>query len=165
MARFPGISSLLLLALAAGGCDNAQAPCTQGCPDISGVYSLEESVPVGDCPFSPYLLAPSVELQQSNERRKVTLGIIDPTTQVEVPLSGDVYMASSSDMIGSFRIDTRTTRLANRTSEQTVTLDVLATGTVSLREGRRVLSATLTTTDARSAQACTTTLTVLGESR
>ncbi|ATB29934.1 hypothetical protein [Melittangium boletus] len=164
MARPSGIS-VLLLALAAGGCDNSQAPCTQGCPDISGVYSLEDSVPVGNCPFSPYLLAPSVELQQSSERRKVVLHVIDPTTQVEVPLSGDVYMASTSDMIGSFRIDTRTTRLANRTSEQTVTLDVLATGVVSLRDGHRVLSATLSTTDALSNQACTTTLTVTGQSQ
>ncbi|MBM7112461.1 hypothetical protein [Archangium primigenium] len=165
MARSTGIS-VLLLALAAAGCDNAQAPCTQGCPDISGVYSIADSVPVGECPFSPYLLSPSVEIQQSNERRKVLLHVVDPTTQLEVPLSGDVYLASNSDMLGSFRVETRTTRLANRSSEQTLTLDVLINGTVALRDGRRVLSATLTTTDVRStSQACTTTLTVTGQTQ
>ena len=161
----PSSISVLLLALAAGGCGDVQGPCTQGCPDISGTYSIADSVPTGTCPFSPYLIGPSVQLQQTDERRRVSLQIIDPTTQVEVPLTGDVYLAASGQELGSFRIDTRTTRMATRTGEQTLTLDVLATGSVALRDGRRVLTATLTTTDALSGPACTTTLSVTGEAQ
>jgi hypothetical protein len=164
MVRASSIS-VLLLALAASGCSDVQGPCTQGCPDISGTYSVEDSVPTGDCPFSPYLIGPSMQLQQTDDKRRVSLQIIDPTTQVEVPLTGDVYLASSGQEIGSFRVDTRTTRMATRTGEQTLTLDVLATGSVFLRDGRRVLTATLSTTDALSGPACTTTLTVTGQAQ
>ena len=154
------------LALVASGCDTSQTPCSQTCPDISGVYSIEETTPTGDCGFSPYLLAPSVRISQSHQGRQVTMQLIDPTTQLEVPLSGDVYGPGpgTPELLGSFRVDSRTTRLARRDSDQLVTLTVTAAGSVSLVGGRRLLSATLTTTDAMSTTGCTATLSVTGES-
>jgi hypothetical protein len=165
MIRSPAVSAVLL-ALVASGCDTSQGPCSQNCPNIAGVYSIDNTVPTGECGFSPYLLAPSVEIQQGSQGRKMSFRVIDPTTQLEVPLSGDVYAPDKGGgLIGSFRITSRTTRLASRTSEQLVTLDVTATGSVSLVEDRRVLSATLNTTDATSGRGCTATLSVTGASR
>ena len=165
MNRAPALSALVL-ALAAGGCDSSQTPCNQTCPDISGVFSIAETTPTGDCGFSPYLLAPSVRIAQSHQGRQATMTLIDPTTQLEVPLSGDVYGPGpgEANLVGSFRIDSRTTRLARRDSDSLVTLTVSASGTVSLVGGRRLLAATLTTTDATSASGCTATLSVTGES-
>lgn len=155
-----------VLALAASGCDTSQTPCNQSCPDISGVFSIEETTPSGACGFTPYLLAPSVRISQSHQGRQATMSLIDPTTQLEVPLSGDVYGPGpgTPEMLGGFRIDSRTTRLARRDSDQLVTLTVTAAGSVSLVGGRRLLSVTLTTTDATSATGCTATLSVTGES-
>lgn len=167
MIRFAG-SSVVLLALVASGCDTAQAPCNESCPDISGVYSIENTTPAGECGFSPYLLPPSVRLEQTRDGRGVLFHVIDPTTQLEVPLSGDVYAPTSEEgegMLGSFRIDSRTTRLAHSGSDQLVTLDVTVMGSVSQVEDRRVLTATVNTTDAQSGQGCTATLSVMGESR
>lgn len=159
-------ASAVLLALTASGCDTSQTPCNQSCPDISGVFSIEETTPTGNCGFSPYLLTPSVRIEQSRQGRQATLHLIDPTTELEVPLSGDVYGPGPGDsnLLGSFRIDSRTTRLARRDSTELVTLTVSAAGTVSLVGGRRLLAATLTTTDAMSTSACTATLSVTGES-
>ncbi|ATB34629.1 hypothetical protein CYFUS_000036 [Cystobacter fuscus] len=166
MIRFPG-SSVVLLALVASGCDTSQAPCRETCPDISGVYSIESTTPAGECGFSPYLLPPSVRLEQTRDGRGVLFHVIDPTTQIEVPLSGDVYAPESGEegLLGSFRIDSRTTRLARSGSDQLVTLDVTVMGSVSQVEDRRVLTATVNTTDAASNQGCTATLSVMGESR
>ncbi|HEX8536711.1 MAG TPA: hypothetical protein VF664_04555 [Cystobacter sp.] len=167
MIRFAG-SSVVLLALVASGCDTSQAPCSGNCPDISGVYSIESTTPAGDCGFSPYLLPPSVRVEQTREGRGVLFHVIDPTTQLVVPLSGDVYAPAPGEdegLLGSFRIDSRTTRLAHSGGDQLVTLDVAVMGSVSLVEDRRVLTATLNTTDAQSGQGCTATLSVMGESR
>jgi hypothetical protein len=155
---------VLLLALASSGCGADQEPCTDGCPDISGVYSIEHNAPVGECPFSPYLLGPTVQLLQSDNGRRVILHIIDPSTQLEVPLTGDVYAPGSEpEQLGSFQMNARTVRSATRASERTVTLDVNATGSVFLRNNRRMLSATLTTTDMGSSQSCSVSLSVMGE--
>ncbi|WP_143177856.1 hypothetical protein [Cystobacter ferrugineus] len=167
MIRFPR-SSVVLLALVASGCDTSQTPCSGSCPDISGVYSIETLTPAGECGFSPYLLAPSVQIEQTREGRKVVFHVIDPTTQLEVPLSGDVYGPAPGEgvgLLGSFRIDSRTTRLARSGSDQLVTLDVVVTGSVSQAGDRRVLTATMNTTDAMSGEGCTATLSVMGESR
>lgn len=163
--RFPG-SSVVLLALVASGCDTSQAPCSETCPDISGVYSIQNTTPTGECGFSPYLLPPSVRLEPTREGRGVLFHVIDPTTQLEVPLSGDVYTPGEGEgLLGSFRIHGRTTRLARSGGDELVTLDVTVMGSVSQVEERRVLTATVNTTDARSGQGCTTTLSVMGESR
>ena len=164
MTRSPGLSALLLV-LAASGCDTAQGPCYQSCPDISGMYAIDNTVPVGECGFSPYLLSPSVRIEQGSMGRQATFYVIDPTTQLEVALSGDVYGPTSTGTgeLGSFRIDSRTTRLAQRTSSETVTLEVVVTGSVSRVSGRRMLTATLNTTDLTNSQGCTTTLSVTGQ--
>jgi hypothetical protein len=157
---------VLLLALASSGCGADQEPCTDGCPDISGVYAIEHNTPVGECPFSPYLLGPTVQLLQSDNGRRVILNIIDPSTQLEVPLTGDVYAPgpkAEPEQLGSFQMNARTVRSASRSSERTVTLDVNATGSVFLRDNRRMLSATLTTTDLAASQSCAVTLSILGE--
>ncbi|PTL77082.1 hypothetical protein DAT35_46420 [Vitiosangium sp. GDMCC 1.1324] len=155
----------MLLALASAGCGTEPVPCSNTCPNISGVYSIQNASPTGRCSFSPYLLAPTVEILQSDNGRRVVLEVIDPSTQLEVPLVGEVYTPDPGDgpgVLGSFRIDTRTVRAASRSDEQTVTLDVSAMGLVSVHEGRRMLSATLSTTDATSGKGCTITLSVTG---
>jgi hypothetical protein len=157
---------VLLLALASSGCGADPEPCTEGCPDISGVYAIEHNTPVGECPFTPYLLGPTVQLLQSDNGRRVILNIIDPSTQLEVPLTGDVYAPgpkAEPEQLGSFQMTARTVRAATRSSDRTLTLDVKASGSVTLRENRRMLSATLTTTDMASSKSCSVTLSVLGE--
>ncbi len=157
---------VLLLALTSSGCGADQEPCTRGCPNISGVYSIEHNTPMGECSFSPYLLGPTVQLLQSDNGRRVTLHIIDPSTQLEVPLTGDVYAPDPKDdpeLLGSFLMTARTVRSATLSSNRTVTLDVNASGSVFLRDNRRVLSATLTTTEMGSSQSCEVTLSVMGE--
>jgi hypothetical protein len=157
---------VLFLALTSVGCGSDQEPCTEGCPDLSGVYAIRNAVPVGECPFTPYLLGPTVQLLQNDSGQRVVLHVIDPSTQLEVPLTGDVYAPGPNDeagLLGSFQMRARTLRSASRSSEQTVMLEVLASGSVSSHEGRRVLSATLRTQDVSSGQACTVSLSVIGE--
>jgi hypothetical protein len=156
---------IVLLALASNGCGTEPVPCTQTCPDISGVYSIENTASVGECAFSPYLLAPTVQILQSDNGRRVILEVIDPSTELILPLTGEVYLPFTEDdpeLLGSFRIDTRTVRALSESDDRTVTLDVSASGSVHLHEGRRKLTAALTTTDATSGQGCSVTLSVTG---
>jgi hypothetical protein len=130
------------------------------------VYSVQNTTPLGACDFSPYLLGPTVQLLQSDDGRRATLDVIDPSTQLEMPLVGDVYAPGPEDdaeLLGSFRLQARTVRAASASDERTLTLDVNASGTVSRRDGRRVLSATLSTLDAFSGKGCTVTISVTGE--
>lgn len=157
---------VLFLALTSGGCGTAQEPCTEGCPDLSGVYAIRNAVPVGACSFTPYLFGPTVQLLQNDSGQRVVLPIIDPSTQLEVPLTGDVYAPRGEDdagLLGSFQLRARALRSASRSSERTVTLEVFASGSVSSHEGRRVLSATLRTQDVSSGEACTVSLAITGE--
>ena len=157
---------VLFLGLATGGCGAHLEPCTDGCPDISGVYAIENSTPVGECPFSPYLLGPTVQLLQTDNGRKAVLNVIDPSTQLEVSLTGEVFAPGPKDepeVLGSFRLEARTVRSATRNNDRMVTLDVSATGSVALHEGRRVLSATLSTLEAASREGCAVTLAITGE--
>ena len=159
-------STVLLALVASTGCNSTQAPCTEGCPNISGMYSLQDTTPLGECPFSPYLLPPTVQLEQSQDGRRVTLTVIDPSTQLEVPLTGDVYAPGPHDgaeAVGSFHIETRAARALSRNDDSLVTLDVSARGSVTLRDGRRMLSATLDTQDALSSESCLTTLSITGQ--
>lgn len=156
---------VVLLALASSGCGTDPVPCTNTCPDLSGAYALEDATSVGQCEFSPYLLAPTVQILQSDNGRRVVMEVIDPSTQLSVPLTGEVYLpdpVGDIEQLGSFRIDTRTVRAMSPSDERTVTLDVSASGAVFLREGRRLLSATLTTMDTTSGKGCTITLSVTG---
>jgi hypothetical protein len=155
----------VLLALVTGGCDTSRKPCEGNCPDLSGVYSIRDTVSVGECGFTPYLLAPSLDFQQADEGRELAFQIIDPTTQLAVPLSGDVYAPREGEegLVGSFQIDSRTTRLAQREGDKMVTLNVTAAGSVTRVEERRVLSLTLITTDVSNDRGCSSTLIVTGE--
>lgn len=154
---------VVLLALASSGCGTEPVPCTKDCPDIAGAYAIENATLVGECPFSPYLLAPTVQILQSDSGRRVVLEVIDPSTRLQVPLTGEVFTPEEdSAMLGSFRIDTRTVRAMSDSDERTVTLDVSASGSVFMHEGRRMLSATLTTLDATSGAGCIVTLSVTG---
>ncbi|WP_257457655.1 hypothetical protein [Archangium lipolyticum] len=158
----------VLLALASSGCGNQLEPCTEGCPDISGVYAVQNATPVGQCPFSPYLLAPTVQLLQSDNGRKATLDVIDPSSNLEVQLTGDVYArgpGEDSELLGSFQLNSSVVRAASQSDGQPRVLDVSATGSVSLREGRRVLSATLSTTDITNGEStgCSISLAITGE--
>lgn len=158
--------SAVLVALASSGCGTEQGPCTDGCPVLSGVYAIQNTTPVGDCGFSPYLLGPTVQLLQSDDGRRATFNVIDPSTQLEVPLVGEVYAPGPKDdpaLIGSFRLRARTARAASRSDERTLTLDVNASGAVSLHEGRRMLSATLSTLDPNSQESCTVTISITGD--
>jgi hypothetical protein len=157
---------VLLLALASGGCGADPKPCTDNCPDLSGVYAIEHTTPVGDCAFSPYLVGPTVQLLQNDNGRRAVLHIIDPALQLEVELAGDVYAPGPDDepgLLGSFQMTTRTVRAATRSDSRTMTLDVSASGTVSRRDERRVLSATLSTTDVASGEGCNVTLSFTGK--
>jgi hypothetical protein len=159
---------VVLLALASSGCDTQLEPCTEGCPDISGVYTVQNATPVGQCPFSPYLLAPTVELLQSDEGRKATLHVIDPSSNLEVQLTGDVYARGPKDgskLLGSFQLNSSVVRPASQSDKRTMVLDVSATGSVSLLKGRRVLSATLSTTDITQSSntGCSISLSITGE--
>ncbi|MCY1083595.1 hypothetical protein [Archangium lansingense] len=161
---------VVLLALASSGCGADPEPCIDGCPDISGVYSVKSATPMGQCPFSPYLLAPTVQLQQTDEGRRALFHVIDPTTQLEVPLAGDVYAPGpkdGSEVLGSFRIDSFVVRSTNQSDERSRLLNLSASGAVSLHEGRRVLTATLSTTDitaeSNSDRGCSITLSITGE--
>lgn len=160
-----GVVVLSLVALA--GCDTHQTPCTDNCPNLSGMYSLQDTEPLGECSFSPYLLPPTVELKQAaNDLRHLTLTVIDPSTQLPVPLTGDVYAPGTGDAagtLGSFRIATRTVRPATQAGDPVVTLDVTASGVVLERDGMRQLSATLNTQEALTQQGCLTTLSITGQ--
>lgn len=161
---------VVLLALASSGCGADPEPCISGCPDISGLYSVRNTTPVGQCPFSPYLLAPAVQLQQLDDGRRAVFHVIDPATNLEVPLTGDVYAPGPQDgpeVLGSFRIDSVVVRSTSASDERTRVLDLSASGTVALHEGRRVLTATLSTTDITSEstpeRGCGITLSITGE--
>lgn len=158
---------VVLLVLASSGCGAGREPCVDGCPDISGLYAVKSATPVGRCPFSPYLLAPTVRLQQMDDGRRALLHVIDPATRLEVPLTGDVYAPGRKDgpeVLGSFRSDSFVVRSASRPEERTRVLELSATGSVSLHEGRRVLTATLSTTDKSTPDSgCGITLSILGE--
>jgi hypothetical protein len=157
---------VLLLALACGGCGANKEPCTDNCPDISGVYAIEHTTPVGECDFSPYLIGPTVQILQNDNGRGVVLHIIDPALQLEMPLTGDVYAPGpedESELLGSFQMTSRTVRSASLSDSRSMTLDVSASGTVSRRGERRVLSATLSTTDMAGGKGCNVTLSFMGE--
>lgn len=159
---------VVLLALASSGCDTQLEPCTESCPDISGMYAVQNATPVGQCPFSPYLFAPTVELLQSDDGQKATLHVIDPSSNLEVQLTGDVYARGpkdDSELLGSFQLNSSVVRAASQSDEQSRVLDVSATGSVALQEGRRVLSATLSTTDItnNTGTGCSISLTITGE--
>ncbi len=157
---------VLLLALASGGCGADPEPCTDNCPDLSGVYAIEHNTPVGDCAFSPYLIGPTVQLLQNDNGRRVVLHIIDPALRMELELTGDVYApgpGAEPELLGSFQMTARTVRSATDSDSRPVTLDVNASGTVSQRDERRVLSATLSTTDVASGQGCNVTLSFTGK--
>jgi hypothetical protein len=161
---------VVLLALASSGCNADPEPCIDGCPDISGLYSVKNATPVGQCPFSPYLLAPTVQLLQNDNGRRAVFHVIDPITRLEVPLMGDVYAPGPKDgpeVLGSFRIDSLVVRSTSRSDERTRVLDLSASGSVSLHEGRRVLTATLSTTDITTEsnpdRGCSIKLSITGE--
>ena len=161
---------VVLLALASSGCDANPEPCINGCPDISGVYSVKSATPAGQCPFTPYLLAPTVQLLQNDNGRRAVFHVIDPATHLEVPLVGDVYAPGPKDdpeVLGSFRIDSMVARSASGSDERTRVLNLSASGSVSLHEGRRMLSATLSTTDITAEsnpdRGCSITLSITGE--
>jgi hypothetical protein len=156
---------VLLLALASGGCGANPEPCTDNCPDLSGIYAIEQNTPVGDCDFSPYLVGPTVQLLQNDNGRRAVLHIIDPALRMELELTGDVYApgpGEGPERLGSFQMTARTVRSASQTDSRSVTLDVSASGTVSLRDERRVLSATLSTTDVAASKTCNVTLSFTG---
>jgi hypothetical protein len=161
---------VVLLALASSGCGADPEPCISGCPDISGLYSVRNATPVGQCPFSPYLLAPTVRLQQLDDGRRAVFHVIDPSTNLEVPLTGDVYAPGPKDgpeVLGSFRMGSVVVRSTRASDERTRVLDLSASGSVSLHEGRRVLTATLSTLDitneSNPERGCGITLSITGE--
>jgi len=157
---------VLLLALASGGCGADPEPCTDNCPDLSGVYAIENTTPTGDCAFSPYLIGPTVQLLQNDNGRRAVLHIIDPALRMELELTGDVYApgpGAKPELLGSFQMTARTVRSATDSDNHPVTLDVSASGTVSRRDERRVLSATLSTTDVAGGQGCNVTLSFTGK--
>jgi hypothetical protein len=161
---------VVLLALASSGCGADPEPCINGCPDISGLYSVKATTPVGRCSFSPYLPAPTVRLQQVDDGRRTVLHVLDPATRLEVPLTGDVYAPGPKDgpeVLGSFRADSVVVRSTSPSDERTRTLNLNVSGTVSLHEGRRVLMATLSTTDITNEsipdRGCGITLSITGE--
>jgi hypothetical protein len=161
---------VVLLALASSGCGTDPEPCSSGCPDISGLYSVKNATPVGQCPFSPYLLAPTVQLQQLDDGRRALFHVIDPSTGLEVPLTGNVYTRGPKEgpeVIGSFRIDSVVVRSTSASDERTRVLELSASGSVSLHEGRRVLTATLSTLDITNEshpdRGCGMTLSITGE--
>ncbi|WP_309897623.1 hypothetical protein [Archangium sp.] len=156
---------VLLLALASGGCGANREPCTDNCPDLSGVYAIEHASPMGDCAFSPYLVGPTVQLLQNDNGRRAVLHIIDPALRMELELTGDVYAPGPKDdpeQLGSFQMTARTVRSATGSDSRSMTLDVSASGMVSRRDDRRVLSATLSTADVASSKGCTVTLSFTG---
>ncbi|REG30806.1 hypothetical protein ATI61_106276 [Archangium gephyra] len=161
---------VVLLALASSGCGADPEPCISGCPDISGLYSVKNATPVGQCPFSPYLLAPTVQLQQLDDGRRAVFHVIDPATGLEVPLTGDVYAPGPKEgreVLGSFRIDSAVVRATSASDERTRVLELSASGSVSLHEGRRVLTATMSTLDITNEptpdRGCGITLSITGE--
>jgi hypothetical protein len=67
-------------------------------------------------------------------------------------------------VLGSFRIDSMVARSASGSDERTRVLNLSASGSVSLHEGRRMLSATLSTTDITTeSRGCGITLSITGE--
>ena len=161
---------VVLLALASSGCGADPEPCINGCPDISGLYSVKNATPVGQCPFSPYVPAPTVQLQQVDDGRRAVFHVIDPATKLQVPLTGDVYAPGPKDgpeVLGSFRADSVVVRSTSPSDERMRTLNLNVSGSVSLHEGRRVLTATLSTTDITNEstpdRGCGMTLSITGE--
>ena len=161
---------VVLLALASSGCGADLEPCISGCPDISGMYSVKTATPMGQCPFSPYLLAPTVQLQQLDDGRRAMLHVIDPSTGLELPLMGDVYARGRKEgpeVLGSFQIDSVVVRSTSASDGRTRVLELSASGSVSRRQGRRVLTATLNTIDITNESSpdrgCVNTLAITGE--
>ena len=161
---------VVLLALASSGCGADPEPCISGCPDLSGLYSVKNATPVGQCPFSPYLLAPTVQLQQLDDGRRIVFHAIDPATGLEVPLTGDVYTRGPKEgpeVLGSFQSGSVVVRSTSASDERTRVLELSASGSVSRHEGRRVLTATVSTRDITNEstpdRGCGITLSITGE--
>lgn len=142
----------LSVALAGAGalfaaCGRGPAPCTQDCPDLAGRYALAASLPAGACPFVPYLLGPTVLLEQPPERSSVTARIIDPVSQLELALSGPVFSPGPRDgqsAVGSFSASAQVIRPADENREL-VTLEVVFSGSAYRVADSVRLSADLTT--------------------
>ncbi|WP_152622335.1 hypothetical protein [Archangium violaceum] len=131
---------------------------------------MKTATPMGQCPFRPYLLAPTVQLQQMDDGRRAMFHVIDPSTGLELPLVGDVYARGRKEgpeVLGSFLIDSVVVRSTSASDGGTRVLELSASGSVSLRQGRRVLTATLNTIDITNESSpdrgCVNTLSITGE--
>ena len=96
--------------------------------------------------------------------------LTDPSTGLELPLIGDVYARGRKEgpeVLGSFLIDSVVVRSTGASDGGTRVLELSASGSVSLRQGRRVLTATLNTIDITNESSpdrgCVNTLSITGE--
>lgn len=141
MSRLQTLALIFLLA----GCGSGQRVCDGNCPDVSGSFSLLQTMPMGECAFASYVPPPTLTLTQSDDGRHVSTQLIDPINQLLVSMVGNVLAPDASDKHGNFRIETQLLRQASRTDSRLYSLEVIFTGSVARTDGGgATLSSTLT---------------------
>ncbi|MGA9523478.1 MAG: hypothetical protein WBV82_18590 [Myxococcaceae bacterium] len=136
-------------ALALSACAENQA-CEAGCPDVSGAYSLTTSTASGQCAFEPYLLPPTIKLEQTGGSGQVATTLIDPVQQLELAISGTLFTHADTDdpaLIASFRSLTQPTRQPTANTTDLTRFEVLLTGSVFEGNGARHVSGQLIQTE------------------
>ena len=151
------LAGLLLTSVAAAGCGPSTSACDGSCPSIAGTYAVTTSSLVGSCGFTPWLLGPTVTLQQSAGSGTVTFDVIDPVEQLEVPLSALVRVPNDGGSVADVQGLLRTQR-ESMAKGPIVELQLLFDGAISQTGSRRVLSGTLDTEDVL-ADGCVTAIT------
>lgn len=128
-------------------CGPTAAVCDVDCPAIAGTYRIISQTTLGACPFTPYLLGPTLALEQSPDGRRVSAQVIDPVQQLPVLLAGEVFRPRGDDpeVIGSFRMFASTRRAPSPGEQGLVALDVTLTGTVATDDEGRHVTGSLTT--------------------
>lgn len=143
---------LAVLGVLLSGCGDRFQVCDGACPDLSGTYGVRTINRAGGaCEFQPYELAPSLELRQAAPAGAIALSVIDPVSQLFVPVSGEVSVPEDQDpnLIGAFVVRGRVFRPAFR-SGPSIMLELKVNGSVGLSDGDRWLSGSIQSTDVES---------------
>jgi len=137
---------LVVLALASAGCQAPSVACDGSCPAIAGTYAVTSSTLSGTCGFTPWLLEPTLTLQQATGSGTVTFDVVDPVEQLSVPVTAEVRVPVNGGSVADIAGFLRAVRSA-QTMGPIVELQLTFNGVVVQQGTTRTLSGSLSTRD------------------
>ena len=152
------VSSFALLASGCGG----STDCNGSCPSIAADYAVQTSTLDRSCDFQPWLLPPTVTISQAGASSHVTLSVIDPANQVEVPLTAEMRVPNNGKAVAELEGSQWAQRQSGLASTDLPTVRITVSGSVTESNGRRWLELSLVTTELGSACMITQVLTAKG---